>query len=174
MARVLTVLLLLLAGLTLPAAASAAPDNADLSVVLDDSPDPVDAGGQLSYSLTVTNAVGSGRTAAAVTLTDALPSGTTFVSMTQTSGPEFATPAFSGGIATASGGALPPGAVARFTLVVRVDPGTPSGTVLSDSAHVPSSPADPTMANNDDTETTDVTLHADLDVAKVAVATSGS
>src|SRR3954465_2779348 len=137
MARVLTVLLLLLAGLALPAAASAAPDNADLSVVLADSPDPVDAGGQLSYSLTVANAVGSGPTAAAVTLTAPLPSGTTFVSMAQTSGPEFALstpPLGDPGTVMATGGALPPGAVARFTLVVRVDPTTPSGTVIANSA----------------------------------------
>ena len=49
---------------------------ADLSVTKSDSPDPLYAGEQLTYALTVHNAGPS--SAGGVTLTDTLPSGVTF------------------------------------------------------------------------------------------------
>jgi uncharacterized repeat protein (TIGR01451 family) len=61
-----------------PAGVAITPASADLALTKTDSPDPVIAGGTLSYTITVTNS-GPGQ-ATWVTLTDALPAGLTFVS----------------------------------------------------------------------------------------------
>src|SRR5207245_9911066 len=60
------------------------PLAADLSVTKTDSPDPASAGGNLTYTLTVTN--GGASDAISVTLTDPLPANTTFVSLTAPAG----------------------------------------------------------------------------------------
>lgn len=52
---------------------------ADISVTKTDSPDPVNAGTNIAYTITVGNA---GPSAANVTLTDTVPTNTTFVSLT--------------------------------------------------------------------------------------------
>ena len=57
---------------------------ADLSLTKADSPDPVLAGEQLTYTLTVDNA--GPRSATAVQLTDTLPATVTFVSATPVAG----------------------------------------------------------------------------------------
>ena len=54
--------------------------RADLSITKTDSPDPVTAGKNLTYTVQVTN--GGPSTASAVTVTDTLPAGVTFVSAT--------------------------------------------------------------------------------------------
>src|SRR5207237_7364968 len=59
--------------------------SADLSVTKTDAPDPVTAGTNLTYTITVSNAGSSD--AQGVSLTDAVPAGTTFVSASQTGGP---------------------------------------------------------------------------------------
>src|SRR5947199_7437564 len=61
-------------------------DAADVSITKVDSPDPVAPGGQLTYTITVSNLGPSG--ALSVNVSD-VPGGTTFVSATQTSGPAF-------------------------------------------------------------------------------------
>src|SRR5690606_12479883 len=65
--------------------------ESDISVVVAGSPDPVDAGSNLTYTITVTNSGPS--VAPAVTLADALPAGTTFVSLTTPGGWSATTPA---------------------------------------------------------------------------------
>src|SRR6185436_1575817 len=55
--------------------------EADLSVATTDSPDPVNAGTNVTYTVTVSNS-GGPSSAAGVVLTDTLPAGTTFVSST--------------------------------------------------------------------------------------------
>ena len=52
---------------------------ADLGITKTDSPDPVIAGSNLTYTITVRNA-GPGVSAAGIVMSDALPAGTTFVS----------------------------------------------------------------------------------------------
>ena len=59
-------------------------EAADLSVSIEDAPDPVEAGEQLTYEITVSNA--GPDTAEAVTLLDELPATFTFVSATPTQG----------------------------------------------------------------------------------------
>src|SRR5437870_4792181 len=98
----------------------AAPASADLSVTKEDSPDPVNAGSNLTYTITVSN---NGPDAAAnASWSDTLPPGTTFVSMPDVSGWSCTTPAAgdSGTVSCSN----PSFAVRRsvFTLTVRVAP----------------------------------------------------
>ena len=129
----------------------------DLSVTKVDTQDPVVAGSNITYTITVTNAGPS--TATTVALTDDIPANTTFVSFQQTTGPTFTvvtpTAGASTGTSTATIASLPPGATATFTYVVRVNPGTPNGTTITNVANV-SSPSDTTLANNQDSEDTSV------------------
>jgi uncharacterized repeat protein (TIGR01451 family) len=125
----------------------------DLSVTKVDDPDPVPAGGIITYTITVTN---NGMTSANnVSLSDTLPSGTTFLSLQAPAGWTTSTPAEgSGGTVSASIASLPPGN-AVFTLKVTVDQSVTAGTVISNTATV-SSPSDLETENNDGTATTTV------------------
>ena len=93
------------------------------------------AGGNITYEVTVGN--DSPSTTGVVQLTDALPAGTTFVSATQGSGPaaSITTPAVgAAGTVTATFSELAVGANATFTIVAKVNAGTPGGTVITNTA----------------------------------------
>jgi uncharacterized repeat protein (TIGR01451 family) len=138
---------------------------ADVSVTKTDSPDPVAAGANLTYTITVTNAGPS--SASSVTLSDAVPAGTSFVSFAAPAGWTASTPAAGGtGPVIATTPTLASGATATFTLVVNVNPSLPDGTVLSETATVTSSTTDLDPADNADTETTTVAVAADLAITK--------
>jgi serine protease AprX len=117
--------------------------GADLALTGTASPDPVMAGTELTYSLTVTNA--GPAVATATTLTDVLPTGASFVSA-------------SSGCAEASGtvtcalGDLASGASVPVTITVLA---TSSG-VLVDAPTVASGTPDPTQGNNVYTASTSV------------------
>ncbi|NND74958.1 MAG: DUF11 domain-containing protein [Ilumatobacter sp.] len=96
---------------------------ADLSIAKIDDPDPVIAGEDLTYTLTVDNAGPSD--AADVVVTDLVPAGTTFVS---TSGCA-EDPA---GVPTCSLGVIPAGGSASYDITVTVDPST-TGTVVNEA-----------------------------------------
>jgi uncharacterized repeat protein (TIGR01451 family) len=103
----------------------------------------------LEFSITIAN---GGPGAADATLTDEVPADTTFVSFEQTSGPPFSctTPGVGGsGTISCSMASLPSGASATFTLVVHVDPATPAGTFVTDTATVSTSANDPNSENNE-------------------------
>jgi uncharacterized repeat protein (TIGR01451 family) len=130
---------------------------ADLSITKTDSPDPVDPGSDITYTITITNAGPSD--AQTVSLSDSVPANTTFVSAMQTSGPAFTltTPPVGGtGSLDATAATLAAGASATFTFVVNVDPATADGTLLSNTATATATTTDPDSANNTDTETTAV------------------
>jgi len=127
--------------------------QADLSVTKVDTPDPVTAGNNLTYTITVTNAGPS--VAASVALSDTLPAGTTFVSLASSGGWSCTTPAVGAGGAVSCSNPSFGLAGAVFTLVVKVDPSA-SGTVLSNTATVSSATADPVPGNNSATATTTV------------------
>ncbi|HSE63448.1 MAG TPA: IPT/TIG domain-containing protein [Thermoanaerobaculia bacterium] len=131
---------------------------ADLAITISDSPDPVTSGGQLTYTIEVTNN-GPG-SAGNVTMTDPLPAGTTFVLCTTgqgtCSGPSVGT----NGTVTANIGQLAPtaGGNVTITIVVNVTGAAPpslSNTVTVTSGP-PSSTPDPNGADNFDTEITTV------------------
>ena len=146
--------------------------NTNLVLTASDVPDPVAAGANVTYTLTLAN---EGTVDAQnVSLTDNVPAGTTFVSMNQTAGPSFTlnTPAVGAtGTATATGTTLPAGATATFTFVVRVNPNVSNGLAISNSPRVTSNPPDLISIDNGPNESTIVITTADLSVSKSGPAT---
>ena len=121
-------------------------ESADLSIFKTDSPDPVNPGSNLTYTLSVANN-GPGD-ATGVTVTDTLPAGVTFVSATPSQG----TCNQVGGIVTCDLGTLNSGAAATITIVVI--PNTP-GT-LTNTATAVANESDPDTENNTATAETTV------------------
>jgi uncharacterized repeat protein (TIGR01451 family) len=133
---------------------------ADLVVTKADSPDPVNAGQSLTYTVTVTN--NGPATATGIVLTDTLPANTTFVSATPSQG---TCPAPVGGVLTCNLGTLLLNGSATVTIVV-----TPSSAAVPSITNTVSATAtetDPTPANNTNiSETTTVNPSADLTLTK--------
>jgi uncharacterized repeat protein (TIGR01451 family) len=130
---------------------------AELSVTKGASPNPVQAGGDLTYALTVTNS--GPAIAESVELDDAVPAGTTFVSASQTSGPAFTLttpPGGGGGTFTATRSTLAVGATAKFTMIVRVAADRPNGSTISNTATVDGMTLDSNAA--DDSASTSTTV----------------
>ncbi|GIG02956.1 lamin tail domain-containing protein [Catellatospora citrea] len=140
------------------------PAAADLAVTKNDTPDPVAAGQNVTYTVKVTN--NGPDEAQTVTLTDTLPAGTTFVSATSPGGWAVVTPAVgSGGTVTATRPTLAVGD-ATFTIVVNV--GTGATGSIANTATVGSATADGNSANNSATATTAVQQpSADLSITKI-------
>jgi uncharacterized repeat protein (TIGR01451 family) len=124
--------------------------QADLAITKSDAPDPVAVGGNLTYTLTVTNNGPDPSTNA--TVTDILPAGVTFVSATPTQGScsELT------GTVTCMLGPLAVGASATIGIVVTVTPSAASP--LSDTATVAGVEPDPVADNNSATAETTVTV----------------
>jgi uncharacterized repeat protein (TIGR01451 family) len=142
-------------------AATTVSSGANLLVLKSDSPDPVAVGGNITYALTVRN---DGPLAAtSVTLSDVIPASTTFVSVTAAAGWS-CPPLLVGGTGTQTCTVATLAALssASFTLVVKVNPGTASGTVITNTATVSSATTDPNSANNTATTTTVVGTAAEL------------
>lgn len=116
-----------------------------LSLTQTDSPDPVTANADLTYTLTVTN--DSASEATGVTLTDTLPSGVTFVSATASQGT-----CSGNGTINCAIGSLVIGGTATVTIVVKP---TTQGTITN-TATVTGNEADSTPGNNTATATTTV------------------
>lgn len=138
----------------------------DLAVAKTDGPDPVIAGTNLTYTITVANnAVNT--TASNVTFVDALPAGTTFVSFSAPAAWSVAAPSPGGsGTVTASAEILPAGASAQFTLIVRVASDVPQGTDIPNRANVTNAIVDSNLTNNSAAASTAVDTQAELTVAK--------
>jgi uncharacterized repeat protein (TIGR01451 family) len=142
--------------------------SADLSVTKADAPDPVTAGTNLTYTITVTNA---GPNNAAVSLSDTLPAGTTFVSLSAPGGWSCTTPAEgSGGMVSCSVASLGVES-AVFTLTVAVDPGTPGGALLVNTATASSAASDPNPGDNSGSASTLVISSATLSGTKTVSGT---
>jgi uncharacterized repeat protein (TIGR01451 family) len=116
---------------------------ADLSLTIDDAPDPVSAKGSVTYTLHVANA-GPG-SAPGVAVVDTLPAGLTFSSAS-------AGCSQAAGTVTCDLGTMVPGATATVTITAV----TKARGVVTNSASVGSSAGDPNPANNADTEETTV------------------
>ena len=121
------------------------PPSADLSIAKSDSPDPVNVGSDLTYTITAKNNGPSGATG--VTMTDPLPATATFVSSTSSQGNCTGT-----ATVTCNLGSLSNGAAATVTIVVTP---TQAGG-LSNTATVAANEADPVASNNSATEPTTV------------------
>ena len=137
--------------------------SADLSVTKT-GPATATAGTNITYSVTVTNNGPSN--AASVSLTDTVPANTTFVSNTPV--PAGWTCNSAVVCTTAS---LPAGSSAAFTIVVKINSGTASGTVISNTASASSTTSDPAGANNSSTVNTTVNTQASLTITKTGPST---
>jgi len=140
-------------------------DSADLSITKSDNPDPVNAGDELTYEITITNNGPSEATD--VALLDTLPSEVSFVGATISNGSGtcvllIAPP----NTVSCDLGTLSPGSFVTVFITVLVDPATPDGTILSNTAVVSSATGDPVPGNNTATEETTVLAEADLEILK--------
>ena len=129
---------------------------ADLSLTKSDSPDPVQAGDLLTYTLGVHNSGPNG--ADGVTVTDTLPAGVVFDSAVPSQG----SCGESSGIVTCALGTVANGANA--SVVVKVRP--QNGGDVTNQAAVSSDYGDPAPGNNSASTTTTVTPVADLALTK--------
>jgi hypothetical protein len=138
--------------------------SADVGITKTDSPDPVNAGTNLTYVITASN---SGPDPAAnANWTDTLPAGTTFVSLTAAAGWSCTTPAIgAGGTVTCNIASFAVGS-AGFSMIVNVDAAVAAGTVLTNTATITSTTADPVSGNNSSTTTTTVSAQADVNINK--------
>ena len=118
---------------------------ADLAITKVDSSDPITAGSDLTYTLTVTN--NGPNPASGVTVVDNLPAGVTLRSSTASQGSCSGTTNV-----TCSLGDLASGASATVTIVVT----TSTAGTLSNSASVSGNQPDPNSANNSATQQTTV------------------
>jgi uncharacterized repeat protein (TIGR01451 family) len=141
--------------------------TADLSITNIDTPNPVIAGNNITYTVVVKN---NGATAAStVAFSEAIPANTTFVSATPSPATGWSCAVVSGTL-TCSNATLASGASATFTVVLTVNSGTASGTVITDTANVSSNTTDPNPNNNSATATDVVATsgQADLSVTSSA------
>ena len=121
--------------------------SANLVVTKTASPNPVQAGNNLTYTIVVHN---NGPAAAtAVTFTDAIPAHTTFVSLAQT-GNAWVCPA-PGASVSCTIASFPSGGTTTFTLIVTVVAGTASGTVITNTAGTSTATPDPNPSSNSST-----------------------
>ena len=124
---------------------------ADLAVSAIASPSPAMVGGNLTYTVTVTNL--GPLTASSVVLTNKLPSGPAYVSAQSTQGSCSRT----GSVVTCNLGSITNGAAAKVTIIV-----TPAAEgTLTNVSGVNSSGVEPTLANNVATTITSVLLLVD-------------
>ncbi|MFY9608130.1 MAG: HYR domain-containing protein, partial [Blastocatellia bacterium] len=123
--------------------AQAGEATADLQITKTASPNPVKVGATLTYTIAVTN---KGPNAAdSVRVTDALHDSLTFLSCASSAGGFCAG---SGNDRRVSFTSLAPGATATITFVATLKPSVVNGTVISNTALVSSTTADPVAANN--------------------------
>jgi uncharacterized repeat protein (TIGR01451 family) len=136
--------------------------QADLGVAfLSDLPDPVVFGNNVTYTISLENF--GPDTATAVSLSHTLPSGFTFVSAISTQG------TCSGGVFVVCNiGTMLNGGTAQVTVVAQAN----RAGLVDSTVSVTSSVEDPTLADNSDTETTNVTRDNDLTLTKTAPASA--
>jgi uncharacterized repeat protein (TIGR01451 family) len=140
--------------------------NANLGVTATDAPDPVNAGSNITYTGTVTNA--GPDTATSVTLTIPLNTGLLYQSITGPAGFSCATPAVgANGTITCTIATLPNPSSIGFTLVAQVNPSLNNGPdgIIEQGFLISANTSDPTQANNElDVFTQYLTPDADISV----------
>jgi uncharacterized repeat protein (TIGR01451 family) len=124
------------------------------------APPTIDAGTNLSWTITVQNL--GANPALNTQLSDTIPAGTTFVSFNQNSGPVFNCSGTTS--ITCSNASFAAGATATFTLVVSV-PADATGTITN-TANLATTTIDTNNGNDTSTANTTVTQNADLSVTK--------
>jgi len=144
--------------------------SADLSVTNVGVPNPVAAGGNITYTQVVTN---SGPSAADnATLVDTVPANTALTSIIAPAGWSCITPGTPGPANVVCTNSNMAGSTSgTFTLVMKVNNGVAGGTVITQTATVSSAVTDPNSANNTATVNTVVgtTTQGELTVTNVAL-----
>ncbi|MFZ0320033.1 MAG: C25 family cysteine peptidase [Candidatus Sulfotelmatobacter sp.] len=137
--------------------------QADLSVTNAASPNPVNAGQNITYTQTVTNNGPATAGGTAVTLSDQVPANTTYVSQSGPAG--WTCGVFSSPYYTCSIASLAANASATFTFVVSVNATAATGSIIAQTDSVSASPtSDPNPNNNSATASVAVADSADLSV----------
>jgi uncharacterized repeat protein (TIGR01451 family) len=136
--------------------------SADLTVLLTDSPDPVAAGSNVSYTATGTNNGPGDATDVALSLP--LPATTTFVSVTPSGGGVCTSPAVgaNGTVDCVWAGATANAAARSMTVVANVPASTAAGTTLNAQLTGSTTSTDPNAANDTATAGTGVITNADV------------
>jgi uncharacterized repeat protein (TIGR01451 family) len=149
-------------------AVAAAAQSADMFVVKS-GPNSAAPGANITYAITVGNA--GPDTATVAGFTDTLPAGTTFVSVSQLTGPAFSPCSDPGvgnsGTVTCTAATLASGASADFNLVVKIDPSTPGGTLIINTATTTSTTPDDNSENDSSVAGTSVSGGNQADVSIV-------
>jgi uncharacterized repeat protein (TIGR01451 family) len=130
---------------------------ADVSITKTDSPDPVAAGSNLTYTVTASNA--GPNNATSVTVIDNLPANVAFVSATPSQGSCSGTTTINCTIGTINSGA-------NATITIVVTPGVAAVPSVTNNVSVVANETDPNAANNSASATTAVNPAADLAVTK--------
>lgn len=133
-------------------APTSGPTGADLSITIADSPDPVESGERITYTVRVTNA--GPQAAESVTLLTATPLGTLFVSAVASQGTCQAPAAGATGVVNCSLGTI--AANASVTVTIVVDVVATAGASIEIEGSVSSTTTDPTANNNTARATTTV------------------
>lgn len=131
--------------------------SADLSISKSDSADPVLAGSNLTYTVTVENL--GPDPAQNVVVSDTLPAGVTFVSTSGCNNDP-------NGVGTCNLGTINSGATPSYTIEVTVNSDLVAGTITN-TATVSADTADLVPGNNSISENTTVEVEADLAITKV-------
>ena len=134
--------------------------SADLALSIEDDPDPVVAGSNLTYTLTLINNGPS--LARNISIADTLPADTSYINATTTQGTCGPT---SGGV-LCSLGDLDTGNTATISILVSVGPGA-TGTLVNMASAISPTP-DPVSGNDTASETTQISVFADLALAKTS------
>ncbi len=141
--------------------------SADISIVKSHVPEPVEAGGQVTYTLAVHNG-GPSDAAGPITVVDTLPAGLTVAAVPPAAGWSCPFAVGDTSLTCTRAAALVAGADATpITVVVAVDPSQPAGSVTN-SATATSTTSDPDNGNNTADDPTTVITRADLALSKVA------
>jgi len=127
------------------------------------------AGGQVTYTVTVTNNGPSNATD--VTITDPVPVGLTFQAVGSTAGCSFVPPPGPGANASVQCAAqsVASGGSAIAILVFDVDASVADGTVITNTASATGTETDPNPANNTNTVNTTIDTSVDLEISKTTV-----
>lgn len=147
--------------------------SADLRIVKSDVPDPVVAGADLSYVMTITNLGPSW--ARDVVMSDTLPTQVTFVSATIAGGAGVCVPlAGAPTVVQCTLGDLANGATRDITIQTKVAASVPNGSLIDNSATVASTTPDPVVGNNTGASQTTVNTRADIWIDKTGVQITGN
>jgi uncharacterized repeat protein (TIGR01451 family) len=131
-----------------------------------DSPDPVIAGNNLTYSLSAIN--NGPDTATDVSISDPLPANVRFLSVAPSAGGSCTSPAVGqpGTVTCTWFGPTTMGTTRSMTIVTRVCPNVTCNTVLTNTATASTASTDPIPTNNSSTATTLVQTQSNLSVTK--------